>query len=60
MPFRECRAGIEKKKMSLSGSKTHPFWYADVGLEAKKEIVVEHINEDFWIGWRYCREAEDE
>jgi len=46
--------------MSLSGSKTHPFWYADVGLEAKKEIVVEHINENFWIGWRYCREAEDE
>jgi hypothetical protein len=27
--------------MSLSGSKTHPLWYAHVGREAKKEIVVE-------------------
>ena len=26
--------------MSLSGSKTHPLWYADVGREAKKETVV--------------------
>jgi hypothetical protein len=25
--------------MSLSGSKTHPLWYAHVGREAKKEIV---------------------
>jgi hypothetical protein len=25
--------------MSLSGSKTHPLWYADVGRKAKKEIV---------------------
>ncbi len=27
--------------MRLSGSKTHPLWYADVGREAKKEIVAD-------------------
>ena len=27
--------------MSLSGSQTHLSWYADVGREAKKEIVDE-------------------
>jgi len=29
------------EKMSLSGSQTHLSWYADVGREAKKEIVDE-------------------
>ena len=38
-PSRDCRAGIQEKKMSLSGSKTHTLWYADGGREAKKEIV---------------------
>jgi len=32
---------VKEKKTSLSGSKTHPLWYADVGREAKKEIVNE-------------------
>jgi hypothetical protein len=27
---------VKEKKTSLSGSKTHPLWYADVGREAKK------------------------
>ena len=44
-PSRDCRAGIQEKKTSLSGSKTHPWGYADVGREAKKEIVVKMKNE---------------
>jgi hypothetical protein len=26
--------------VSLSGSKTYPFWYADAGRKAKKELVI--------------------
>ena len=35
--------GIQEKRIRFSGSKTHPLWYADVGREAKKGIVVEAI-----------------
>jgi hypothetical protein len=30
---------MQDKKMSLSGFKTHPLWYADASRKAKKEIV---------------------
>jgi hypothetical protein len=30
---------VQEKGMSLSGSKTHPLWYVDVGRKAKKETV---------------------
>jgi len=41
-PSRDCRAGIQEKRTSPTGSKTHPLLYADVVREAKKEIVVEY------------------
>ncbi len=33
------RAGIQEKKMSLSGSETHRLWYSDLDREAKKETA---------------------
>ena len=42
-PSRNCRTFIQEKIVGFTSSKTHPLWYAAVGREAKKGIVVEDL-----------------